>query len=433
MTRTMGMGMAASRKGREKNASNGPECTNQETPPPPSRPSPPSPTSTSTSTPLSLPQKNKRRRIINQTAAIIRKQTFDYSNHFERRRLLKALEDAVPVVHHAITIPPPSTSSLQDNLSYFLPHTDSNSIGIGKFELTNDEHVSMNELSDLIVNNIRSDGATWGDDDMNSENDEEEEEDKDMKTDPRRRMYGFLNRQALIDSGIKISTLDDDCRNQKEHSNVLHSASVDLKLIPTPSRNEGLGRDEDKKDGRSTTSEIITINACNMPLIVSSLQSITEKVHKLVPPKYKKYVSIEQLIAVQPNLHNGASYLPLHLDLPRLDGFGVVIVTLAIHGNGTIVLVDDGDDDDDSGSNNSNNDRNKDQHLDVSSTSSSKSYSFDVKEGYSYVLCGDARNKCMHGVLVTDTPSNCARETLNLRYGLHTEEFAYEEIDQHWK
>mmetsp|Transcript_15330 Transcript_15330/g.37943 ORF Transcript_15330/g.37943 Transcript_15330/m.37943 type:complete len:427 (+) Transcript_15330:2934-4214(+) len=426
MTRTM-----APRKGRKKNTSNEPECTNQETPPPPS--------STSTSTSLSLPKKNKRRRIINQTAAIMRKQTFDDSNDFERHRLLKALEGAVPVVHHVVTLPPPSTSSSQDKISYFLPHTDSNSIGIGKFELTNDEHNSMNELSDLIVNNIRSDGVTWGDDDMDSENEEGEEEDKDTKNgfvDPRRRMYGFLNRQALIDSGIKISTLDDDGRNEKEHSSVLHSASVDLKLIPKPSslsQNEGSDRDEDKKDGRSTASEIITINVCNMPLIVSSLNSITEKVHQLVPPKYKKYVSIEQLIAVQPNLHNGASYLPLHLDLPRLDGFGVVIVTLAIHGNGTIVLVDDGDDDDDSGSNNSNNDRNKDQHLDVSSTSSSKSYSFDVKEGYSYVLCGDARNKCMHGVLVTDTPSNCARETLNLRYGLHTEEFAYEEIDQHWK
>ena len=56
----------------------------------------------------------------------------------------------------------------------------------------------------------------------------------------------------------------------------------------------------------------------------------------------------KDLIAVQPNrLHIKAPYLPLHLDFPGNDGFGVIIVvTVAIQGSGTIVVVDEGDNDD---------------------------------------------------------------------------------------
>ena len=58
----------------------------------------------------------------------------------------------------------------------------------------------------------------------------------------------------------------------------------------------------------------------------------------------------KDLIAVQPNrLHIKAPYLPLHLDFPGNDGFGVIIVvTVAIQGSGTIVVVDEGDNDDNS-------------------------------------------------------------------------------------
>lgn len=82
------------------------------------------------------------------------------------------------------------------------------------------------------------------------------------------------------------------------------------------------------------------------------------------------------------------------------------------------MLIDDGDDDDD--------DATQQEH---------KSYAFELKEKESYILCGDARNKCVHGVLCSignDDESLCQRETLNLRYGLHSVEFAQTEIDQHW-
>jgi hypothetical protein len=37
-------------------------------------------------------------------------------------------------------------------------------------------------------------------------------------------------------------------------------------------------------------------------------------------------------MSLQPNLHNGATHLPPHLDFPLHDGFGVVIVTIQMTG-----------------------------------------------------------------------------------------------------
>ena len=45
-----------------------------------------------------------------------------------------------------------------------------------------------------------------------------------------------------------------------------------------------------------------------------------------------------QTLALQPNAHAGNRHLPRHLDWPRHDGFGVVIVTVAVRGAGTVVL-----------------------------------------------------------------------------------------------
>lgn len=60
-------------------------------------------------------------------------------------------------------------------------------------------------------------------------------------------------------------------------------------------------------------------------------------------PFERDVVTFENLVAIQPNLHNNATYLPLHLDCPRNDGFGVVIVTVAIRESAEIILVDEGD------------------------------------------------------------------------------------------
>lgn len=88
------------------------------------------------------------------------------------------------------------------------------------------------------------------------------------------------------------------------------------------------------------------------------------------------------------------------------DGFGIVIVTLAMKGSAEIVLVDEGDDDE-----------------------GTLSWSFELQKGEMYVLSDNSRNKCMHGVIAVQE----GRESLNLRLGLHSRESAYNEIDKHWR
>ena len=56
--------------------------------------------------------------------------------------------------------------------------------------------------------------------------------------------------------------------------------------------------------------------------------------------------------------------------------------------------------------------------------------SFPLTQGSAYCLSGPARNTCAHGVLCDEGVED--RESLNLRWGLHTQRRADEEIYQHW-
>ena len=136
------------------------------------------------------------------------------------------------------------------------------------------------------------------------------------------------------------------------------------------------------------------------------LDELCTYVRDRVDRKYRMYITIDNLVALQPNLHQEAEHLPLHYDTPRNEGFGVVIVTIGMKGNADIVIVDDGD-----------------------VGQSQKSFRFHVNEGDMYILSGHARNKCLHGVLSRDCKF---RESLNLRFGIHTKQFARSEIDRHW-
>ena len=269
----------------------------------------------------------------------------------------------------------------------FLPDPGSN--GVGKFLLGDEKHArALKALFYLIVAKVVG-GVTWG---------EGEEED------PRRRMYGFMphQRRALVKAGIKIQK--DGAQDEHEHEDALHRASIDL-VFPRHDNNNNNNNNNKVDDQEAKTTDLVLDGS-----VYDALVAITAQVQALVPAPYKKFATIDQLIAAQPNLHNGASYLPAHLDFPRMDGFGVVIVTFSVRGSGVIVLMDDGDDD----------------------TEEPTSFSFELEENESYILCGDARNKCVHGVLCSENQKECRRETLNLRYGLHSAEFAKDEVDQHW-
>ena len=151
------------------------------------------------------------------------------------------------------------------------------------------------------------------------------------------------------------------------------------------------------------------------PEYLRALNIVIKIVKNLVPSKYQHVITLNQLHALQPNLHNGLDHLPAHIDSPLNDGFGVVIVTICVHQDADIIML---------------------------SNRSNKSWVFNVQEGETYVLSGDSRNVCDHGVIcplqkrsrrsTTETeppkkkqrkrkgdPENVGRESLNLRFGIH--------------
>jgi hypothetical protein len=123
-------------------------------------------------------------------------------------------------------------------------------------------------------------------------------------------------------------------------------------------------------------------------------------------------VSTEELIAYQINMHNGARYLPAHLDWPLHEGFGKVIATVAIRGDATVLLIG-GD------------------MVVVGGEEVQPAWRFHLEQGECYVLSDGARNRCLHAVVTNEDDK--ARESLNLRFGLHTEKEAERLITRFWK
>lgn len=136
---------------------------------------------------------------------------------------------------------------------------------------------------------------------------------------------------------------------------------------------------------------------------------------RFVDKSLRPHLAYEHLIAAQPNLHSGRQLLPVHVDHPLKDGFGVVVVTIGISGSGTIMLQDHATD--------------------------TWKRKLHVAQGQAYAISGKARNSCAHGVLA-DVDSE-HRESLNLRFGLHDllqgeEEYSYlpkvssEDVLKYW-
>ena len=118
-------------------------------------------------------------------------------------------------------------------------------------------------------------------------------------------------------------------------------------------------------------------------------------------PAHAGELSLQNLVALQPNAHAGNRFLPRHLDWPRHDGFGLIIVTVAVRGRGTVVLED----------------------------RAGGLVRFELPEGHAYCLAGAARNAWLHGVVGSDPD----RESLNLRFGLHSYERARADVYARWR
>ena len=128
-----------------------------------------------------------------------------------------------------------------------------------------------------------------------------------------------------------------------------------------------------------------------------------------------QYLTISNLVAAQPNLHCGRHLLPSHVDHPTKDGFGIIILTIAIRGGASILLE---------------------------TFDQKKKGKLRLDEGQAYMLSDFVRNACTHGVLadgsgidetlVTEKSISLKentndkkdqdqsfRESLNFRFGLH--------------
>jgi hypothetical protein len=181
--------------------------------------------------------------------------------------------------------------------------------------------------------------------------------------DPRKRAFGILpdtlGAETSIQEKLDISTpwKEDDLGEERARN---HQAIVFLDKPPSSTR------------------------AAIEALCESFLENLSTS------SRLRPYLQYQNLIAVQPNLHSGRALLPMHIDHPSKDGFGVIIVTVSIVGSATILLQD---------------------------YSGEQKRTMRVAAGEAYMLSDKARDACTHGILA-DVGSE-QRESLNLRFGLH--------------
>lgn len=172
-----------------------------------------------------------------------------------------------------------------------------------------------------------------------------------------------------------------------------------------------------------SAAQLVAVNE-----VVSATQSVVtaalQKDEEIAPYEVAS-VYLNNLAAIQPNIHFKDDFLPVHVDNPRHDGFGIVISTVALWGTADVVLIDEGDAE--------------------QTHPESRSWAFTLRPGQMYVLSGYSRNKCAHGVVVLkegepqsaseDSMERCTndgRVSLNFRFGIHSPEMAYKLVDQHW-
>ena len=192
----------------------------------------------------------------------------------------------------------------------------------------------------------------------------------------------------------------------------LDSSSVRLHVV----EKVGADADEDERANRRAICMIdaVTANDDDATTKLDAVSVANDVCLAINPQKAGLdpcIVCADELIAYQTNLHNGAQHLAAHLDWPLHEGFGKVILTVAIRGSATILLIS-GD------------------TVGEGEYEVQPAWRFHLNEGEAYILSGNARNRALHAVLADDVHGT--RESLNLRFGIHTDKEAEEQITKHW-
>jgi hypothetical protein len=150
-----------------------------------------------------------------------------------------------------------------------------------------------------------------------------------------------------------------------------------------------------EKEGLEAAADLVANRKAICTLDNNLVNNVTEEVCRLVAPAGLDTAVFcpEELIAYQISLHHGAHHLAAHLDAPLHEGFGKMILTVALKSPATILLIGQA----------------------ASEDEDQPAWRFYLDEGDAYILSDNARNRCLHAVLGDEQ-----RESLNLRFGLHT-------------
>jgi hypothetical protein len=295
--------------------------------------------------------------------------------------------------------------------------------GLGFARLSSNDFLALQELHRLIKHNVSSNTSSSS---SSSSSSKQWASWSGSVDDPRKRAFGFLPGTLGYDPQIRNNRLDITMPTVSSQSQPPQPQSN--------SKNEEEIRDKERAQNKRA---MVVLDKSELPNgAVEAIHSICrvfrehllsknnvcnndsgghEKHNDDYRRKIAEFLRYENLIAAQPNLHSGRALLPIHLDDPRKDGFGVVIITLGMKDAGQILFRD--------------------------SKALYRGVAMRLKAGEAYMLADRARDACSHGVLadyspeidsssreeesqvkIRDANTNTQfseRESLNLRFGLH--------------
>lgn len=172
--------------------------------------------------------------------------------------------------------------------------------------------VSLVSLCDTILAEVK-DTIPWG----------------EGMNDQRKRCYGFINEysqwkniQQLCAAGIVMDTeILDEIEKETPHF-------LSKKESESSSSSLSVHQKHDITVNKGCTTISLTVAQKEaIDYVITQAQEVLHANSAHLQLFELECLDIKQLVAIQPNVHHHTAYLPLHLDQPRHDGFGVVIVT----------------------------------------------------------------------------------------------------------
>jgi len=264
--------------------------------------------------------------------------------------------------------------------------------GLGVATTVPTEHfVALQALHETIKQQARGHWASWS----------------GSPDDPRRRAFGILPGTMGCHPDIQAQ-LDISMPWKKEEEEKAKSCTTPMNNDPPSQAKSGNENNDDNDDEKSRNHKAI-VRLSTLPdgtrdaiewlcntfrkkmMLASNVEDVSTTSQSVPAPLMG--LQYDHLIAAQPNLHCGRDLLPIHVDHPLKDGFGICIITIGIVKSGTLLLQ------------NYNN---------------TFKATMRVNQGQAYGLSGMARDACAHGIVTDATDEeDTQRESLNLRFGLH--------------